>query len=262
MVQTPPVTGQRIGVLADTQMSPHIAEMFPLMAARPVDFWVHGGDVTDVINPTGWQGSDDANWQWTIHRLAELGKPVYCVPGNHDLVRAGGNHEAGPANPALLAKWAQYVGPLRFVVETDYSRFVGFNYLDWSSENQAWLEAQLDTAKRRVVIQHYPLGGVDPGWYDARGLDKRFFFADKGVDLFLTGHRHAFIASRESGSTYVVCPSVFDVVAPHLPDPVPYGGLFPMSYACRGWLELVDSAEQLVIEFWRWDGLKTWVFGV
>jgi hypothetical protein len=34
-----------------------------------------------------------------------------------------------------------------------------------------------------------------------------------------------------------------------------------MSHPTRGWLELVDSAEQLVVEFWRWDGLKTWAFG-
>lgn len=247
---------RRIGIVADTQMSPHIVEMFPLMAARPVEFWLHAGDVCDVI---GSPANDDPFWQWTMQQHATLGQPVYYVPGNHDLVRAAGNHEAGPADPALLAKWAQYIGPLRFVKDTEFTRFIGFNYLDWTGENQAWLAAQLSTSLRKVVIQHYPLGAVAPVWYDYWGNEKLTFFADKGVSLFLTGHRHSFIASQIAGVTYVVCPSVFDVVAPGLPDPVPFG-LFPLSYPARGWLELIDAPGEMWLEFWRSDGMMVWSF--
>lgn len=234
------------------------------MAQRPVDFWLIAGDVMDVMcREPGWiftcpGGSLGSGWQWTVEQLAELGTPWFAVPGNHDLLTLDTNPWGQP-DPAAVDAWQQYAGPLQFVQETERSRIVGLNYLDWSEGNRAWLAAQLDTPKTKIVVQHFPLAGVMPDgyWPDIYAADKLAFLQVCGVSLVLTGHRHQFSISRIGSLSHIVLPAI-SYIAGDGPDPLA-DAIFPMSYPMRGWIEITDG-DVLTVELFRQDGQRVWEF--
>lgn len=189
--------------------------------------------------------------------LAVLGKPWFAVPGNHDLARLADTW--GQPDPEAVEAWERWAGPLQWTRDTESSRIVGLNYLDWSTENRAWLTAQLDTSKRKVVIQHFPLTGVVTGgyWLDIHAAEKLAFLQATGVSLVLTGHRHQFSVSRFGGMTHIVLPAI-SYIAGDGPDALS-NAIFPFSLPTRGWLEIVDG-DALTVELYRQDGQVIWSY--
>lgn len=250
---------ERFAVISDTHQFPYPASL-SLMATlkqRPVDFVIVAGDVCEVLCGPDWifnchGGSLGSGWQWTRQQLDGLGKPWLAVPGNHDLIGSGGSYFE-PVSTEAVDLWGEYVGPLQFVKETEYCRIVGINYLEWDFP---WLSAQLVTEKRKIVVSHIPLFGVNPP--DLRDQDagaKMDFLLTQGVELFICGHSHQFSVTRIGGLTQVVCPSTSYTLQPDTPHPVG-GGLFPVGIPALGWLEVEAGGAGLTVELWRGDGVR------
>jgi len=247
-------TERRVAVIADTQCGwTGIAQLFPLIAARPVEVVLIAGDVVTI----GSQGDDiEARWLETRQWLDGLGKPWRAVPGNHDLVYNGVpviQHQCGPMNPAALDAWGRHVGPLQFVYELDDTRIIGVNSLDWSEANRAWILSQLQISRRKVIIQHHPLVWPEANWLACNATGMITMYQQAGVSLVIAGHRHQLAAEWIGPMLHIIAPPISYVVNPELVYPLA-AGLFPLSYPTLGWLELVESAGELRVEFFRGDG--------
>lgn len=260
---------ERFAVISDTHQFPYPASLSLMAALKtrletpaaqaqgPVDFVIVAGDVCEVLCGPDWifnchGGSLESGWQWTRQQLDDLGKPWLAVPGNHDLIGSGGSYFE-PVSAEAVDLWGQYVGPLQFVKDTAYCKIVGMNYLEWDYE---WMSGQLVTEKRKIVVSHIPLFGVNPP--DLRDHDaaaKIDFLLGQGVELFICGHSHQFSVARVGGLTQVVCPSTSYTLQPDFPQLVE-GGLFPVGIPALGWLEVEASSTGLKIELWRYDGVK------
>lgn len=246
---TPPIA--RIGVIADTQMNVEQMErLLPRLQAAPVDYWLHAGDV--VIVDDSPLGGLEANWEYTRAWLDRLGKPVFCVPGNHDLIYQGGPMNSGPADAGALDAWRSYIGPLQFVRDTQFVRFIGLNYLDWSAANRAWLAGQLNTDKFTVVIQHYPLGGISGTDFDANGGAKSLI---DGIDLLIVGHSHCYGLNQIGLQAQLFAPPITrSNLAWWWPERLNDGIGMPMSYNMQGWLEILCYPGRVVVQVYREDG--------
>lgn len=241
----------RIGIISDTHIGAHPesqAHFWPMLKARPVDFWIVAGDVVQI---------DNGQWQPAKQQLDELGKPYYVVPGNHDLVYNAGsvidNHYIGPAHQDGVNGWSSYFGPMRFVFETELTRFVGVNSLGWDVARQAWLVEQLNTQKRVVFIQHHPLVWDGPGWIDRWAGDKLKLLAGSNTKLVIAGHTHHLGFSKIGAILQLVCPAISYVHAPEI-GYILQGGVWPLSYPIQGWLEITDT-NPFEIEFYGKDGV-------
>lgn len=241
----------RIGVIADTHLGAFPdaqAHFWSMLKSRPVDCWIVAGDVVQI---------DNGQWQQAKQQLDDLGKPYYVVPGNHDLVYNAGstvdNHYIGPASPGGLANWHATFGPMQFVFETELTRFVGVNSLGWDDNRQDWLQLQLNTNKRMVLIQHHPLIWESLDWLDQWAAEKIQLLSGSNVAMILTGHVHHFGASRIGNILQLSCPAVSYVANPEIGYKLD-GGLWPLSYPIRGWLEIIDTFP-FRVEFYRIDGV-------
>ena len=173
-----------------------------------LDFVLISGDVLD--------NATQAEVAVFTGALRTLGKPWHYIPGNHDgfydpeKPGAYAPHEAVPqidprmASPvphAQEARWSREVKPGVQLIGLD-SRLPD----DWAGEvnagQMAWLKAELDAAREKLVILtvHHPLHPLHPrdniGWFTK-------FFASNGeeverlldgypnVRLVLSGHHHA-----------------------------------------------------------------------
>lgn len=245
-------------MISDTHQFPYPATL-SLMAAlktRPVDFVLVAGDVGEVLCGPGWLfecagGSLESGWQWTRAQLDGLGKPWLAVPGNHDLIGTQAS-VFGTMSAAAVGLWGQYVGPLRFIRETAYCKIMGINYLNW---DYGWMSAQLATTKRKIVVSHIPLFGVQAHLRDQDAGAKIDFLLSQGVELFICGHSHQFSVARIGTLTQIVCPSVSYTLQPDKPHPIT-DGLFPVGIPALGWLEIEAGAGGLQVELWRADGVR------
>jgi 3',5'-cyclic AMP phosphodiesterase CpdA len=250
---------ERFAIISDTHQFPYPTslQLMTSLKQRPLDFVLVAGDVGEVLCGPDWifdcaGGSLESGWQWTRSQLDALGKPWLAVPGNHDLIGTGASYFE-PVSPEALTLWGQYVGTLQFVRETAYCRIVGVNYLDW---DYGWMSDQLATVKRKVVVSHIPLFGVNPvGLRDRDTAAKLDFLLACGVELLICGHSHQFSVARLGNLTQVVCPPASYTLTPDTPHPVE-NGLFPVGIPTRGWLEVEASAAGLKVELYRFDGLK------
>jgi predicted phosphodiesterase len=249
---------ERFAIISDTHQFPYPGSL-SLMAAlktRPVEFIIVAGDVSEVLCGLGWLfdchgGGLESGWEWTRRQLDGLGKPWLAVPGNHDLIGVQTSFFE-PVSPGAVDLWAEFVGPLHFVRETAYCKIVGVNYLEWDYD---WLAAQLATLKRKIVVSHIPLFGVQAHLRDREAGVKIDFLLAQGVELFICGHAHQFSVARIGPLTQVVCPSTSYTLQPDTPHPVE-AGLFPVGIPCLGWLEIEASEAGLQVELWRGDGVK------
>ena len=100
----------RVVQITDTHLSrtkPHFAENWPTLAtwvrSRRPDLVIHTGDVTV-------DGADQENdLVVSAAALRELGAPVLCVPGNHDVGEARNRYQ--PVNSERIAGWRRHLGP-------------------------------------------------------------------------------------------------------------------------------------------------------
>jgi hypothetical protein len=159
------------------------------------------GQRSDVDAPAMWAGFRTA----LIEPLRRAGITIAPTPGNHD------------ASPAFVAERAEYVrqwpaseSGLQFVDGERYPLRYSFTFrgaffmsLDaasvgpLSAEQRAWVERQLDGAARyrvKIAFGHLPLHPI------ARGREREILndpkletlFVRHGVDLYASGHQHAY----------------------------------------------------------------------
>jgi hypothetical protein len=146
--------------------------------------------------------------------LARAGLPFAVTPGNHD----------GSAYPLYAAERAEFVAqwsarrpavsfqegkdyPLRYSFTMGPALFV---FLDATtvgplgSDQLKWIDRELRAGAAhpvKVVVGHVPLyafaQGVESEILRDAALER--LLIDRGVDLFVTGHHHAFYPGRRSG---------------------------------------------------------------
>jgi 3',5'-cyclic AMP phosphodiesterase CpdA len=153
----------RVIQISDTHLGrtkPHFAENWPTLMrwvqARRPELVIHTGDVTI-------DGADDEDdLAYCASALREIGAPVLCVPGNHDVGEA--RHAFQPVNAERIARWRRYFSRDHWFHNIEGWRLIGIDSLLFGSgqpeeERQIeWLEEALRSATGRVAwFLHQPL---------------------------------------------------------------------------------------------------------
>lgn len=151
--------------------------------------------------------------------LAAAGIPLAVTPGNHD----GSAYPGFEQERAIYAQqWRARRPAIRFLDEAGYPFHYAFAAGDTlfvsldatttghlPAEQAAWLKELLaqhgPSFHRRVVFSHVPL------WPFAQGREREYIgdpalqrlLEDGGVDLFLSGHHHAFYPGSKGGVAHV-----------------------------------------------------------
>lgn len=226
----------RVIQISDTHLSlskAHFAENWgPLVdwvRAQSPDLVVHTGDVTV-------DGADDEeDMRYCAIRLAELGAPVVCIPGNHDVGQA--QSPVQPVDGARIARWRRHFGPDYWAHDIEGWRLFGLDSLLFGSsepEEQAqfaWLERTLaDAAGRRLAwFLHQPLFLETPsegetGYWGVKPVPRARLLdlaARYEVALIASGHLHRSHDRYVNGIRFVWGPSSAFVVGPTLQEDMP-----------------------------------------
>jgi 3',5'-cyclic AMP phosphodiesterase CpdA len=167
--------------------------------------------------------------------LPELGAPVLCIPGNHDVGEARSAFQ--PVNGERIGRWRRHFGPDYWAHDIGGWRLIGLNSLLLASgepeeETQfAWLERTLAESEGRSVawFMHQPLFLDDPAegetgyWGIKPGPRARLLdlAARHPVALVASGHVHKAHDRQVDGTRYVWGPSSGFVVGPELQPDMP-----------------------------------------
>lgn len=144
---------------------------------------IHTGDLLD--NP-----SESIYLQYKSF-IDSLSVPVKGIPGNHD------------ATDGATA-YKNVLGNSNLVFDVDKYRFVG--YLSGTlTENKNWIENQLNSSQKGIILGHYPWGipsslPNDPGFYALSPEEKDLLWQimeEKSVSLYLSGHVHEYFVLTE-----------------------------------------------------------------
>jgi len=151
--------------------------------------------------------------------LRQAGIPLAITPGNHDAsAYAGFSIE----RQIFQAQWKSRPPDVRFIDDDAYPFYYAFTVgqtlfisLDATvvgklpDRQMRWLHSLLsrhgDNYSRRVVFSHLPL------WPLARGREREYIgdpglqtlLADEDVELYLSGHHHAFYPADHHGIAFV-----------------------------------------------------------
>lgn len=162
-----------------------------------------------------------AAWHDLAHPLRAAGIPYAPTIGNHDgssLRQTDGAFAFARERQAAADYWRQHTPPLAFVDREDFPFHYTFSLgplfvLVWDASSAhlspntlAWAERALksDAAQRaslRLVMGHLPLYGVAegrdrPGEILAEGERLRQWLQAQQVDIYLSGHHHAYYPAR------------------------------------------------------------------
>lgn len=147
--------------------------------------------------------------------LAKAGIPLAVTPGNHDgSAYHGFEHE----RQVYGEQWSARKPPVAFVDDAHYPYYYAFTAGDalfisldattlgeLAPEQMSWLQGLLarhgDRYGQRIVFSHVPL------WPFTQGREREFIgdprleqlLKDARVDLYLTGHHHAFYPGHKDG---------------------------------------------------------------
>lgn len=144
--------------------------------------------------------------------LEAAGIPLALTPGNHD---ASGYDEFAAERAVFVDEWsrrppvgvelldgAQY--PLRYAFTMGPALFVSLDATETGAlalEQLDWLQGQLEAGASRpakIVFGHLPIRPVAVGrehdWIGGRELEA--LLEEHGVDVYLSGHHHAYYPSR------------------------------------------------------------------
>lgn len=184
------------------------------------DFVIFGGDQVDAI------GEDEANWQLFIDIVQTLNSPWSFVLGERDVsgnvpvdkLRTYGRDWKGKGLAGDQSYWSQDILPGVHLIGLDTSR-ANTTVGDLSSDQLAWLQADLDANKKGIVIvaSHHPLlapapfdGG--PPWDDyvlPQGATAREILnSSRYVRLAVSGHVYVSKIERERDIWYVSGPAL------------------------------------------------------
>lgn len=189
-----------------------LAAAAPYVAAEAPAFVLHVGD---VVNDRIEQTADVRRAQ---RLLADLPRPLFVVPGNHDIPWRSGRDD--------VARWTDAFGAERFVHEHRGWRVVGFNSLHLTGPAEgseaepalrAWLEETVPPAAgtaRTVLVHHAPAPSLPrwlwrgPEWTTATRAWWHGFLASRRPAAVLCGHWHLGVRLAEAGVPLFVTPPV------------------------------------------------------
>jgi MYXO-CTERM domain-containing protein len=178
------------------------------MEAAPGDFLVNTGDMVSMGNrPEDWSEL------FSIEGRLLRDRCVFVAVGNHELARG---------DPAGVAAFLRYFGaggegkmPGRLYDTFRWSntRFFLLNAMDdWTGDERAWLRAELDRARsepglaHRIAVMHWgPFSsgrhGNNPALANGEVVA---MMRERGVDLLIAGHDHAYERGSGGGLKYVI----------------------------------------------------------
>src|SRR5579872_3975371 len=165
-------------------------------------------------------GSTDS-YERLARKVAELGVPIYYIPGNHD-------------NAALMARvlLGRELAPHQKLTQTFEAlgwRFVlldssvpGEDGGDLGDAQRAWLRTTLaahPSTQTIVVVHHNPMP-VGSAWLDTMTIADANALAailetSSQVRAVLFGHIHQVFETRRNGAQYLSAPSTFFQFKPH-----------------------------------------------
>jgi 3',5'-cyclic AMP phosphodiesterase CpdA len=239
------MVGTRVLVVSDSHLSPRTPQALSnwervlahVVADRPA-LVVHAGDIsTDGANLA-------ADLAYARHQLARSERPLYAIPGNHDI---GENPHAGYTgypdepvdidapqplvSPDRLARYRDNLGTDHWWVDLPGWRLVGLNAQLFGSELRdeqaqwSWLDAALDrtaTGPRRVVLfVHKPLvpspsrpADSSPGRYVPQPARDRLLdlIARAPVAAVVSGHAHQFCHHQLDEIDHIWAPSTWATI--------------------------------------------------
>jgi 3',5'-cyclic AMP phosphodiesterase CpdA len=189
---------------------------------RDVDAVLSPGDLTKDGEPWNYDAVDTA--------LETLDAPFYAVPGNHDVPKAGEDHDTPP-----VARFGERYGPgtLPYHVEVGSLDIIGLNSAGSAERlferhsgavtdaTLEWLDETLAEATTPVVLVHHNFPPVadqiaahrelEPEMVSIPGFPEPDPLAETlaagGVDLVLTGHYHVPAAGRYRGFQEIATPT-------------------------------------------------------
>ena len=219
---------KRVVQISDTHLSPfkpHFAANWEPLArwvrAQDPDYVIHTGDVT--VDGAG----VEAELAHCAMLFRDLGVPVLCVPGNHDVGDPG--HPTQPVDEARIAAWRRHLGPDWWSLDLEGWRLIGLDAMLFGSclareaEQAQWLDAQMQSRGERSLawFLHRPLfldlpDEGDSGYWAIKPAVRAPLLARlqaQDVTLVASGHLHQMHAQTHDGCRYVFCPSAGFVVS-------------------------------------------------
>ena len=158
----------------------------------------------------------DGEYELVHGLLAQLGAPVYVLPGNHDDRDTLRRHFDLPGETGTPVQYTADLGPLRLVV-LDSTR-PGEVRGELDADRLTWLDTELGVAPDRmtlVALHHPPVSTGIAAW-DEIGLpadDRRALGAvlqrHPQVRRVVAGHVHRAIAGELSGRAVLAVPSTY-----------------------------------------------------
>ncbi len=175
-------------------------------------------DVPDAVLMSGdlADNAADAEYELVHELLAQLGAPVYVLPGNHDDRDALRRHFDLPGAVGTPVQYTVALGPLRLVV-LDSTR-PGEDRGELDADRLSWLDAELTGAPDRVtlVALHHPPVSTGVAAWDEIGLpaaDRRALGAvldrHPQVRRVVAGHVHRTMTAELAGRAVLVAPSTY-----------------------------------------------------
>jgi Icc protein len=175
-------------------------------------------DVLDALLMSGDLADNAADGEYKLVRelLAQLGVPVYVVPGNHDHRDTLRRHFDLPGAAGTPVQYAVDVGPLRLVV-LDSTR-PGEVRGELDADRLSWLETELARAPDRLTLLalHHPPVSTGIAAWDEIGLptaDRRalgdVLERHPQVRRIVAGHVHRTMTAELAGRAVLTVPSTY-----------------------------------------------------
>lgn len=142
---SPTFTPFKVGLVSDPQVVvSHLRDCRTQIDQRDdIDFTILSGDITDR--------SLRREFEWVAKILGEFRRPVLTVVGNHDGLLYGEEI------------YTKMFGPLNYSFVYNDVKFIMWNNntYEWGYPDFPWLEAEIKSHPRVVIVAHQPPGSVD-----------------------------------------------------------------------------------------------------
>lgn len=175
-------------------------------------------DQPDAVLMSGDLADNAADSEYEVVRelLAQLGAPIYVLPGNHDDRETLRRHFDLPGTMGAPVQYAVDLGPLRLVA-LDSTR-PGEDRGELDVDRLTWLDAELTASPDRMTLLalHHPPVSTGLPALDAIGLplaDRRalaeVLIRHPQVRRLVAGHVHRTIAAELAGRAVLTVPSTY-----------------------------------------------------
>ncbi len=214
----------RIGVISDTHLSPvygffytNFRAVVSVLDQMAPDLVINVGDL--CVDGAGSEA--DLAFAAACHR--RINKPLYCVPGNHDIGDHATYGSKQPVNTERVARYARHFGDGYWSLEVGEWTLIGLDCLsfetgvDKEAAQWTWLEATLAAVGDRPVglITHKPLDVDIPDLEDNLPLVVRqeakarleALLASVNWRFVLSGHLHQSMRRMVNGVEHIWAPS-------------------------------------------------------